>query len=80
MNRSRLLFREMVENARHEAKYGNQLRLACLALLVNHLLTFIDLKDPMLRDFMKGRIMEDSCGGVVNWIMQEYTVKQGNFM
>ncbi|KAK8381158.1 hypothetical protein O3P69_008198 [Scylla paramamosain] len=75
-----LLFREMMENARHQGKYKNQLRLACLALLVKHLLAFIDLKDPMLKDFMKGRIMEDSCKGVISWIMQEYTVKQGNFI
>ncbi|MPC25388.1 DNA-directed RNA polymerase I subunit rpa49-like [Portunus trituberculatus] len=77
---STLLFREMVENAQHEAKYANQLRLACLALLVSHLITFVNLRDPMLRKFMNGKVMENSCSGVVNWIMQEYTVKQGNFI
>lgn len=75
-----LLFREMVENARHEGKYGNQLRLACVAILVKHLITFIDLRDPKLKDFMKGNIMEDSCNGVIRWIMQEYSMKQGNFI
>ncbi|KAG0712118.1 hypothetical protein GWK47_019160 [Chionoecetes opilio] len=49
-------FREMVENARHEHKFGNQLRLACVALLVKHLVAFLDCKNPLLRDFGKGRI------------------------
>lgn len=78
--KSTLLFREMVENARHEGKYGNQLRLACIALLVKHLLEFLACRNTMLRDFEKGRIMEDCCKGVISWIMQEYTVKQGNFI
>ncbi|KAG0713004.1 DNA-directed RNA polymerase I subunit RPA49 [Chionoecetes opilio] len=77
---STLLFREMVENARHEHKFGNQLRLACVALLVKHLVAFLDCKNPLLRDFGKGRIMTDCCNGVVAWIMQEYTLAQGNFI
>lgn len=78
--KSTLLFREMVENAKHESKFGDQLRLCCVALLVNHLLAFLTCRGNLLRDFEKGHLMDGCCRRVAVWVVQEYTQKQGSLL
>lgn len=70
----------MVENAKHESKFGDQLRLCSVALLVNHLLAFLTCRANALRDFEKGKGMDVFCKSVAVWILQEYTQKQGGSM
>lgn len=78
--RSTLLFREMIENAKHEDKFGDQLRMCCLALLVNHLLAFLTCRGSLLRDFEKGHLMDGCSRSVAIWVVQEYTQKQGSLL
>lgn len=68
------MFGELLAVARLEEDEENQVRLACVALYVEYLLTFLRMKGKDLRDMkVKDKSLEGCPPKIKSHIMNEYT-------